>query len=151
MHQLLEGIRITRVSNAVAAGSTDSNGTAVDMGVDGGYDGVMFIALLGTLTASQVTALHAQQSSDNGSADDFTDIEGSEVGPMADGDSNKMLVLDVYRPTKQYVRPVVDRATANAVIDGVIAIQYRGRKLPTSQAASVAASLALVSPGEGTP
>lgn len=144
-------IRITRVSNAVAAGATDSNGTGVDMQADGGYDGVLFVALLGALTATQVTALHGQQSDDDGSTDAYSDLEGSNVGPLGDDDDNDCLVLDVYHPTKRYVRPVVDRATANAVIDGVIAIQYKGRTPPTSHDATVFASTAVVSPAEGTP
>lgn len=150
MHQLLEDIRITRVMNAVAAGITDQNSSSVDMSVDGGYEGVMFVALFGALTATQVTQIKGQQSSDDGSADDFSDLAGTLVGPLADGDGNKCLVLDIYKPGKQYARCVVDRGTANAVIDGVIAIQYRNRARPSAQAASVAFSEKHVTPAEGT-
>lgn len=145
---LLSGqINISRPSNAVAAGATASNGSGVDMQ---GYNGVIFIAALGTLTATQVTSLKAQQSDDNGSSDDYTDIEGSKTDAMQDGDSNKMLVVDIYKPTKRYVRPVVNRGTANAVIDGVIAIRYNADRIPLELGAAVAASKALVSPDEGT-
>lgn len=145
MNVLNSDVKITRVSNAAAAGATDVNCTSVDME---GFDGVLFVALLGTLTATQVTALHAQQSTDNSS---FADLEGSEAGPLADGDSNKCLVVDVCRPAERYVRAVVDRATANAVIDGVIAIQYRARSRATAHATSVAFSTSVVEPDEGTP
>lgn len=144
---LHDEIKITRVLNAVAAGTSVQAATAVDMT---GFDGVLFIALLGTLTATQVTSLKAQQSSDAAVADDYSDLLGSNVGPLADGDSNKMLVLDVFRPEKRYVKPVVVRGTANAVIDGVIAIQYTARSLPTAHAASVAFSEKTASPAEGT-
>jgi len=65
-----------------------------------------------------------------------------------------MLVLDVYRPAKRYVRPVVLRATANAVIDGVIAIQYKGGKLPLAAGlidVTQKALKTLVSPADGAP
>ncbi|MBF8255141.1 MAG: hypothetical protein HW375_48 [Anaerolineales bacterium] len=144
--QLNKGIKITRVLNAVPAGTTDQNGSILDMQ---GYEGVLFVALLGALTATQVTALHAQQDTDVAGGT-MADLLGSSVGPLADGDGNKCLVLDVYKPRERYVRCVLDRATANAVIDGVIAIQYSARERPTAHAASVAFSESHVSPAEGT-
>lgn len=144
---LSKGIKITRALNAVAAGTTSQNGSILDMS---GFDGVMFVAALGTLTATQVTSLKAQQGALVGGGD-MADLAGSAVGPLADADSNKCLVLDVYRPQKRYVRPVVVRGTANAVIDGVIAIQYSARVKPTiHDAATIAASELHVSPEEGS-
>lgn len=143
---LSKGIKITRALNAVAAGTTSQNGSILDMS---GFDGVMFVAAFGTLTATQVTSLKAQQGALVGGGD-MADLAGSAVGPLADADSNKCLVLDVYRPLEQYVRPVVVRGTANAVIDGVIAIQYSSRVKPTVQdVATIAASKLVVSPNEG--
>jgi len=144
--QLNKGIKITRALNAVAAGTTDQNGSILDMQ---GFDGVMFIALFGTLTATQVTSLKAQQDTDVAGGT-MADLLGTNTGPLADADSNKCLVLDVYKPRERYVRCVVDRGTANAVIDGVIAIQYKASKRPTAHAASVAFSESHVSPAEGT-
>lgn len=147
MENLLRNIKITRVMNAVAAGTSAQNSSVVDMS---GWDGVTFIAALGTLTATQVTSLKGQQGQVS-NLSDAADLSGTLVGPLADGDSNKCLVLDIYRPTERYVRPVVNRATANAVIDGVIAIQYRGRKTPVTQdTATIAFSEQHVSPEEGT-
>lgn len=144
---LSKGIKITRALNAVAAGTTSQNGSILDMS---GFDGVMFVAAFGALTATQVTSLKAQQGALIGGGD-MADLAGSSVGPLADADSNKCLVLDVYRPLEQYVRPVVVRGTANAVIDGVIAIQYSTRVKPTVQdAATIAASELHISPDEGT-
>lgn len=148
MH-LKDIVEVRRVLNAQAAGSTDiTSATPVDLK---GYDGVMFVALFGALTANQVTSLRGQQSSDNGSSDDFSDIEGSKVGPLSDDDDNDMLVLDVFRPAKRYVKPVIDRETANAVVDGVIALLYRAREVPVTQGASVIDAVGLVTPAEGTP
>lgn len=141
---LLERVEIQRVMNSVAAGTTAQNGTGVDMT---GYRGVMFVLAVGTLTATQVTNLKAQQSSDNSNWDD---LEGTTVGPYGDDDDNDLLVLDVYKPTDRYVRPVVGRGTANAVIDGVIAVLYDPIDVPTSQGATVIDSELHVSPDEGT-
>lgn len=146
MNNLLQDCKITRVMNAVAAGTTAQNGSTLDMS---GYDGVLFVASFGTLTATQVTSLKAQQDAASGMGT-AADLAGTLVGPLADGDGNKCLALDVYRPQERYVRCVVNRATANAVIDGVIAIQYRSRKAPVTQSTTIAFSEQHISPGEGT-
>lgn len=135
-----------RVMNAVAAGTSAQNSSSVDMS---DADAVKFTALFGTLTSTAVTSIKAQQSSDNGSADDFTDIEGSSVS-IPDTDSNKAAILEIVRPTKQYVRLVISRGTANAVIDGVIAEKFHTRKSPTTQDATVSGSKSLAGPAEGT-
>ncbi|MCW5777452.1 MAG: hypothetical protein KIS87_13530 [Phycisphaeraceae bacterium] len=144
---LLSLVSAQRCLNAVAAGTTVQNGTGVNLA---GFDGVLFVLGVGALTANQVTALKAQQSSDNASADAYDDLEGTLVGPLLDADGNKLLILDVYRPEKQWVRPVVNRATANAVIDFVLAIPYCSRGVPTSYGSTVAATKAVVTPAEGT-
>lgn len=143
---MLKCCKITRVMNAVAAGTTDQNSTEVDMQ---GWDGVLFIAAFGALTATQVTQIKAQQDAVTGMGS-AADLAGTLVGPLADGDGNKCLALDVYRPQERFVRCVVDRGTANAVIDGVIAIQYKGRKAPVTQGTTIAFAEAHVSPAEGT-
>jgi hypothetical protein len=140
-----------RQINATAAGTTVLNGpNSFDMQ---GYDGVVFVAALGTLTASQVTFLGAQGSADGttwgavGTAALPTNLIVDALGAqaktaaMADADSNKLLVLDVFRPQQRYIRAVLYRGTANAVVDGVIAIRYEAKKLPSVQdATTVSAS-----------
>lgn len=124
----------TRVINATAAGTTTVNGTAIDMQ---DFEGVEFTACIGTLTAGQQTVLKAQQSADGST--NWTDITGAAqppTGVMPDADSNKMLVLDVYRPQVRYIRAVVVRATQNAVIDSVVADQYGAKKKPTTNDAT---------------
>jgi len=144
---LSSDVKITRVMNAVAAGTSDQNGTGVDMS---GFDGVMFVASFGTLTATQVTSLKAQGSSDDGSSDTYADLTGTLVGPMDDDDDNKVLVLDVQQPKERYIRPVINRATANAVIDGIVAIQYKARDVPVTQGSTVSGVERHLAPAEGT-
>jgi hypothetical protein len=143
---LLDAVKVTRVMNAVAAGTTDQNSSAIDMQ---GWDGVVFLAAFGALTATQVTQIKVQQGQQS-NLSDAADLAGTNVGPLADTDGNKLLAVDVYRPQERYVRCVVDRGTANAVIDGVLALQYKGRVKPVTQDSSVAFVEKHASPAEGT-
>lgn len=136
--------KIIRVSNAVAAGTTNINCTSVDMS---NWESVEFFALLGTLTATQVTKLKAQDSSDNSS---FSDLESSATSAFADNASNLMGRLEVVKPRNRYVRAVVLRGTANAVVDGVIAVLRNAHNQPITQDASVPVYKSLVSPAQGT-
>lgn len=135
MSNILTSSVLTRVSNAAAAGTSNINCTSVDMA---GYDQVMFIASFGTLTATQGTGMKLQHSDDNSS---FSDVTSGATAAMADGDSNKLLVAVYSRPSKRYVRAVITRGTANAVVDGVIALQSRARSQPVTQSSSVSASV----------
>jgi hypothetical protein len=78
----------------------------------------------------------------------MADLAGSAHTALADTDGNKCLVTDVFRPQKRYVRAVVTRGTANAVIDGVIALQYSSRVKPTTNDTTVKATKLLISPDE---
>jgi len=96
-----------------------------------------------------LNAVAAGQTAQNGAVIDMANLAGTAVS-IADTEDNELLVLDIYRPAERYVRAVVTRGTADAVIDGVIAIQYGGRVLPASQDATVAGIETHVSPAEGT-
>lgn len=141
---LLKETKTTRAMNAVVAGITNQNGSVIDMS---GFEGVMFIAAFGALTATAVTGIKVQQGV-LADGSDMADLTGSALA-IADTGSNKLLATDVYRPQERYVRLVVTRGTANAVIDGVTAVQYSPRVSPTTQDTTVAASEQLISPAEG--
>ena len=134
MRVLSDDALITRVMNAVAAGITTQNSTGVNLAADPGpkFHSVKFIALIGTILATAVTSIKAQQSSDDGAGDPYSDIAGSSVTIPDTGD-DAAYFLDVIRPNKSWVRCVVVRGTANATIDGVIAQQYNARKLAVTQ------------------
>src|SRR5712692_8868507 len=124
----------------VAAGTSNQDGLAgIDMS---GFDGVMFIADVGALTPGQVTRLPVLGSDDDSSFGAFA--TDAVTLTMDDGDSNKCLVVDVFRPRNRYVRARVQRGTANAVIDCVVAILYRKNKKPVVQPASVSQIAAFV-------
>ena len=140
---LLKNIDIERVMISYGAGTTSRNGDFVDMA---GWDGVVFIALFGTIVDASVITLKAAQASD---------VQGSDVAELsgtaqktASSSSEGLLVLDVYRPEERYVRPEIEISAQNAEIDGVIAIKYKGRKAPVSLHSDVLDSEVLVSPAE---
>lgn len=144
-----EDVKVTQVIDATAgaAGTTDINGDSVDMN---GYEGVMFILVLGAITANAVTSLKAQQSSDDGSVDTFADLEGTGM-TIADSDDEQVFILDIWKPQEQYVRPVVDRATQNAVVQTCLAVQYKARETPITQSVTDLVTYENhVSPDEGT-
>jgi hypothetical protein len=146
---LLEDCKIVRVSNAVAAGATDSNGAAVDMS---GYEGVLFLVAFGAIVSGAATSVKAQQGAASDGSDG-ADLEGTSV-TVADTDDNKIVALDIYRPRSangKYVRPVVKRATQNATIDSITAILYNGRIKPQAlDTTLVALSKSVGSPALGT-
>lgn len=146
---LKDVVSVDRVMNAVAAGTTDQTSAAVDMAANGGADEVTFLALFGALTATQVTSLKVQQSDDDGVGDAYSDLEGSASAALADTDGNKILAVTV-RPSKRYVKCIIDRGTANAVIDGMLAILSKLRKYPATQSADIVGWECHDLPAEGT-
>lgn len=130
---LLDSVKVTQVMAAVTAGTTVQNSAGVDML---GFQGVVFLAAFGALTANQVTSIQAQHADAMNATAVLTtpgNLTGTLVGPLADNASNKCLMVEVNRPTKRYVGCTVNRATANAVINGVWAIQYGADYKPTTQ------------------
>ena len=146
MMNLARNVKITRALNAVAAGQTAQNGAVIDMA---NYEGVVFIAAFGTLGLRR--------------GDRHKGPAGNSSQPVGCRRSRRHCGLaspiprttsswcsDLFRPAERYVRAVVTRGTADAVIDGVIAIQYGTRVLPVTQDATVAGIETHVSPAEGT-
>lgn len=122
---LLSLIKPIRVSNAVAAGTTTINATAVDL-ID--FAGVLFLAALGTITSTGVPAMKLQHSDDNST---FADVEAS-LQTYDDTAGNKFMVAELRSPLKRYVRAVITRTTANVVVDGVFAFPYGSTLGPPS-------------------
>lgn len=146
MSNLGKNTKVTRALVATAVGITAVNGSILDMA---NFEGVMFIASLGTITDG-TTGVKAQDGNDSGLSD-AADLAGSSV-TMAITDDGKSVILDIYKPLKRYIRPVVLRSGATgAVIDDVVAIQYGPRvKATTHDTATVAAYEVWASPADGT-
>lgn len=130
-----------------AEGATDRNGAGFDTA---GLDGVMIITKFGDIAAGATTNVHAEQSSDDGSADAYADLTGTAITVAAD-DDNQIFIIDVYRPRERYVRGVVDKDTSNNTEEMMIYIGYQAGKKPTTQDLTDEVTYELhVSPAEGT-
>jgi hypothetical protein len=123
--------KFIRISNAVAAGLTDSTSSTFDVS---GADAVKVIAAFGALTATAVTAIRVRHG-DESDGSDAADITGATLS-IADDDDNQIGIVTVEKPTKRYFTVVIDRATANAVIDGVFAELCGYHKQPVTHDSS---------------
>jgi len=144
MHNLLRNVKITRVSSGLSASTTDHNCTAVDMR---GFEGVAFVASFGALTTAAVTFMKGQEATSSGAT--YSDLLGTAVN-VDDQGSDLVALLDIFRPKDRWVRAVIDRGTANAVVDSVVAMQYRALDAAvTHSTATVYAAEYYVSPATG--
>jgi len=136
---LSKNCKITVVAAAAVAATTDVTTDVLDMS---GYDGVMFIALTGDVTSGSKLTLTAKANSANSTSSPtpVTQKATTEVTAGATDSDSKAIVVDVYKPTLRYVFAVLARTTQNAVVGGVIAIQYKAKAKPTTQDATVIAS-----------
>lgn len=136
---LLKNVKVTPVAAAAVAAQTEVLTSVLDMT---GYDGVMFIALLGDVTATSVLTLTAKgnSASSTSSPTPVTQVATAAFTAGASDADDKALVVDVYDPAMRYVFASLTRTTANAVVNGIVAIQYKAEFRPTTQAATVIAS-----------
>lgn len=123
-------VKLIKVQDHTTAGTSAVNSDGVDMDQDGGYAGVLFITSFGTAAANNTVNL--AQSSDNGSADDFTDLTGTSV---SSGTSDEDVWLDILKPTKRYVRLEAARGTSST-LESIWAILYGARQLPVDNTTS---------------
>jgi hypothetical protein len=75
----------------------------------------------------------------------MADVSGCTTATFtSDGTStdNKLLILQMIKPTKRYVRMVAVRGTANHVIDGGFAILHGFHQLPSALGDALAAVVA---------
>ncbi len=129
---LLSNVKMILVSAGAVAAQTEVDSDILDML---GFDGVLFVAILGTVTASSVLTLVAQQytAATGGSMVTITGATATHTDAGAGADSSKCLIVDVFRPQQRYVRAAFTRTAANAVLQGILAIQYMAGKKPTVQ------------------
>lgn len=136
---LLKNIKVTPVAASAVAATTEVLTSVLDMS---GFDGVMFIALMGDVTATSVLTLTAKgnSASSTSSPTPVTQVATAAFTADATSGDDKALVVDVYDPQLRYVFASLTRTVANAVVNGVIAIQYKAEFRPTTQAATVIAA-----------
>lgn len=149
MINLSKECKLIRHSNAVAAGATAITPSA---GVDTkGFDNVLFVAAFGAIVSGAATSIEVQQSSDDGVADAYSALSGSKV-TVADDQDNKLAYVEIARPAKRYLKLVVNRATQNATLDGIVAILSGAHDVPTTHDSTTVMSTSetWITPAEGT-
>lgn len=114
------------LSPPTAASSADITGSSIDMS---GYDGCEFTYVLGT-AGTGATATFAVQTGASTTA--FVAISGATAASSG-GLDNKLIVIDVCKPRKRYLRPIVTIGTTTDIITGgIIARRYGARSMPTT-------------------
>lgn len=127
------------------AGAADINAGTVDMS---GYEGVTLIVEFGAIVANAVVSVKWQQG-DESDASDMTDLAGTSIS-VADDDDDKILVSELYRPTKRYVRAVISRATQNATLRTALYVRSQPMREPTVTGDDVQHRELYAGPAEGS-
>lgn len=142
MNNLLNNVEFSVVEVAAGAAQTELTSDVVDMA---GWTGVVFVASLGDVSENSVLGFVVDDSeTGQGSWDDLAGPLSHTAG-ATDAD-NKLLILDVCRPEKRYLRARLTRTAANAVIGNIVAIKYGPLHVPIEQGDTVLASDTLANP-----
>ena len=131
----ISNVKISRIEDGAVAGVTTLTSDVVDMS---GFDGLVFLAALGDVLDTGVNVLQAQQS-DVGDGSGMVNIAASVVSFTAgasDAD-NKLMLLEIARPTKRFLRVTLARSVANTVLDGIFSFQSSPAEAPVTQHSSV--------------
>jgi hypothetical protein len=137
---LLKNIELIKQINPLSTATSDStSSTVVDMQ---NADGVMFLSIIGKSTAGstggqyQVKVKH----SDSMASTSFTDLSTAASDAYAGfasgcttGYLGHMIAVDLYRPTKRYVKAKLERGTVSVASGGVVAMKYGLRSGPVTQ------------------
>lgn len=143
MDGLLEVVKTTRVSNAVAAGTSLITSSAISQV---GFRNVAWEVLLGAITSGAVTSVEIHQSADDST---YTAVEDSNQ-VIADTDDNGILRIELLDTQEIYYKCLVNRTTQNAVIDGIVCHQSGAKAVPITNPATTIGNLQLQSPIAGT-
>lgn len=148
MQNLLNNILLKWLKTVVSAGSSiDDDSAIVDTQ---GYDGVIFVTTITDSVATGVATMTVEQNTIN-SASGMAALSGAVATATSgtnDDLNNKILAIDVYRPRERYLRVNRASATANIAYGEVVAILYKGIKMPITQGSDVADSAVVTSPAE---
>lgn len=132
MGSLLYNVTARQVIAQTTAGATDltpndAGGVVVDTQ---GFEGVLFVGLLDTVTAAGTVRMYPMHS-DSTSTTDLVACTGAAyiAGTTASTTSHdgQTIMLDVHKPQKRYLGVTVDKATQASEIR-VLAIPYNSHK-----------------------
>jgi hypothetical protein len=128
-----------------AANNTDSNSDIIDMK---DYDGVLFVTPVTDSAQNGVATLKVEQDEANADTGMTAATGASATATSAENDdlNDKLLVVDVYRPIERYVQAVRTSSAANIAFGSLIAILYKGRKLPEAEHSTILDAVMAISP-----
>lgn len=133
---LSKNTQLQKAMDPQAAGTTDVNGDIIDaQNVNGGLD---FGIHMGTITSTAVTSVKIQHGN-AADGSDMTDIPDASLN-IPDSASNKLFEIEIVNPVKRYHRMVIDRGTANAVVNGGHVRLHGTRTKPRALHSSVGGS-----------
>ena len=118
---LTDNLKITKIADHTTAGTSTVTSSAVDMQ---GYTCAVFVTSFGTAASDNTFTI--QSSSDDGSADAYTDLTGTQVGVST---SDEDVWEDICRPRERYLKIKADRGTSST-LESIWVIQYGARSLP---------------------
>lgn len=140
-----QNLKVDQVLGYYAAGTTKRTSDIIDMD---GYDGVVFVAGLGTVLENGTVDVFVEQNTANSTAG-MARLATTTAYTVTAADAlvaKSCVVVDVYKPRERYLQCNVTPAVANAVILGVVAIRYKTHLGPVTQDALK--TTRLVSPAE---
>lgn len=143
---LLQRVKVDQVLGYYAAGTTKRTSDIIDMA---NYDGVMFIAELGTIIENGTVDVFVEQNDANSTSGmaRLATTTAHTVTAANAALAKSAIVVDVYKPQERYLQCNITPATQNAVILGITAIRYSGRVQPDANG-DLLKSTQLISPSE---
>lgn len=142
---MLSNLKITPVLGYFAAGTTKRTSTIIDMD---GFDGVVFAAILGTTIEAGTIDVFVDQNPTNATSGMARLATTTAYTVPASPAALTQIAVEVKKPRERYLQCNVTPAVQNAVICGVVAIQYKGHLCPVTQDAAFVKATTLVSPAE---
>ncbi len=126
---LSKNVKIDQVLGYYAAGVAKVTSDILDME---GYEGVVFIAGLGTIVEAGTIDVYPEENSVDSTVG-MAKLAGTAtytVTAAAAALVKSCIIIDVYKPLKQYIQCNIDPAGQNAVVLGIVAIRYKGKMGP---------------------
>lgn len=128
MHGIKDNAEVRYGGAAVAnASNTDNNSSRIDMSE---YESVLFFTTISDCTATGVATLKIEQSDDDADTN-MAAVTGAQVQATCavnDDLNGKVLMAEVFRPSKRYVQAVRVSATANVAFGEIYAVLEPRRK-----------------------
>jgi hypothetical protein len=145
MRSFLENSKAVRLMSSVSGGTNTQTSAILDTA---GFDSATVISMFGGITAGATATMTITQSDNTSSG--FATLTGAEASLGGD-DDEKMLAIEIYRPTKRYLKAVITILAQNAEVDGVLGILRDPQLIPfAAQHTSVADYAFTASPDETT-